>query len=341
MKQFIVVLMFLLWNQARACDICGIYMGITPYDNQSSIQYLSRYRVEHGYYGLNQSHRLFPKVMDIHSTAMSNQVYTLPTLRHGNHGGGTINAYLSSDYMIYRVEELRFKYFFHQRWELNFNLPYVHHQMKMNETISTISGIGDGSFHFAYHFIRKIESSFQFRGIAGTGVKLPTGKNYVKDEYGNKYSIMMQPGTGSTDIYGFINGIIGYKKIGLNLMYMNKFNGKNDSFERVSTSSTAYASLFIRFQIGDFYFMPSCQAYYEYTKGIIDHEVLVDNTGMNVLMLGGGLDVNYKQFTLTSSIQRTVKESEIDYNMANVGRINIGLTYNFKQSTYLLKNKKK
>jgi hypothetical protein len=89
MKQFIIVCMFLLWNEAKACDICGIYMGITPYDNQSSVQYLSRYRVEHGYYGLNQSHRLFPKVMDVHSTAMSNQVYNLPTLRHGNHGVGS------------------------------------------------------------------------------------------------------------------------------------------------------------------------------------------------------------------------------------------------------------
>ena len=32
----------------RACDICGCFMGITPYDNQSGFSLMHRYRIFNG-----------------------------------------------------------------------------------------------------------------------------------------------------------------------------------------------------------------------------------------------------------------------------------------------------
>ena len=42
-------LLLLASPAARACGICGCFMGITPYDNQSSFALMHRYHILHGY----------------------------------------------------------------------------------------------------------------------------------------------------------------------------------------------------------------------------------------------------------------------------------------------------
>ena len=44
----------------RACDICGCFMGITPYDNQSGLSLMHRYRIFNGYQALGQAPQFFP-----------------------------------------------------------------------------------------------------------------------------------------------------------------------------------------------------------------------------------------------------------------------------------------
>ena len=43
---------------ARACDACGCFLGLTPYDNQSSLTVLHRYRAYNGYG--TDTHHLMP-----------------------------------------------------------------------------------------------------------------------------------------------------------------------------------------------------------------------------------------------------------------------------------------
>lgn len=60
MKKHKLVMTCILWMSLHsiACDICGNYMGITPYDNKNSISFLHRYRVFNGYRDY-QSHSQF------------------------------------------------------------------------------------------------------------------------------------------------------------------------------------------------------------------------------------------------------------------------------------------
>jgi hypothetical protein len=50
----------LLTTVARACDICGCFMGITPYDNQNGFSLMPRYRAFNGYRSYGQQPQFFP-----------------------------------------------------------------------------------------------------------------------------------------------------------------------------------------------------------------------------------------------------------------------------------------
>ena len=50
----------LLPRAGRACDICGCFMGITPYDNQSGFSLMHRYRIFNGYQEYGQRPHVFP-----------------------------------------------------------------------------------------------------------------------------------------------------------------------------------------------------------------------------------------------------------------------------------------
>ena len=50
MKQLLTLFGVLIFNISYACDFCGSFMGITPYDNQSSITMLYRYKSYSGYF---------------------------------------------------------------------------------------------------------------------------------------------------------------------------------------------------------------------------------------------------------------------------------------------------
>ena len=58
----LLVLNWLMFSASvSACDICGNYMGVTPYDNKSSISFLHRYRVFNGYRDYQSQSHFFPQ----------------------------------------------------------------------------------------------------------------------------------------------------------------------------------------------------------------------------------------------------------------------------------------
>jgi hypothetical protein len=49
-KKYLLLAVLLASSLAsQACDICGCFMGITPYDNQSGFSLMHRYRIFNGY----------------------------------------------------------------------------------------------------------------------------------------------------------------------------------------------------------------------------------------------------------------------------------------------------
>ncbi len=125
MKKYIYAFL-LIWSAThltvQACDICGCFMGITPYDNQSNVGVLHRYRSFNGYQSLNQSRHFFPKEAGILAGGPDSE---------GN--GSYSHNGNPADFEVYRVTEFRAKYFIHQRLELNAFVPYVQNTTQYNQ----------------------------------------------------------------------------------------------------------------------------------------------------------------------------------------------------------------
>jgi len=327
-----------------ACDFCGCYMGITPYDNQSSITVLYRYKSFSGYHHTPQSHFLFPsfrKTLINTDNFISKADYSFRHGIHGNTDSLAINK-LNTDYEIYTTAEIRAKYFIHERIELNAILPYVMNQQRLNNDKTNISGIGDINLFAAYHAVQKIYTEkFQHRLIFGAGIKLPVGHYYKKNENNKRIDFILQPGTGSIDYVMYINYIFGHKKMGINLNSMYKFNGKNYYSEKIGNSTANYLNVFFKLrQDKNFKIFPSAQFYYEYSKGLFINNKLQEQTTMSILNAGLGLDMYYKNLAFNISFQLPVYEVKYESNMANTSRAMIGIGYNFNQLKYLIKSKK-
>lgn len=357
MKTIIALLFFVFVSNfsLHACDMCGCFMGITPYDNQSSFSFLYRYRSFNGYrlyQQPEQTHRFFPagitqvNAINNQSIAINEPLTSInKSYAKTEHGGGNTTTsklpeYSNKDYEKYQVYELRGKYFIHPRVELNSIVPLINNKSFTNGLKETHLGIGDITFFAAYHVIKRIDvPKMQQRLITGGGIKLPIGNYYAKDNNGFRLPFLMQSGTGSIDYFGYANYIVGYKKLGLSINTVYKLNGTNYYREKIENSTTNYANVFYKIKINKWILIPSVQFYYEYTKGLKINNELVTGTNMNVAMLGGGLDAFYKSISVSTAFQFPVYERVSDGNLGSAGKMILGLHYNFNQTKYLFKRK--
>ncbi|PWS33530.1 transporter [Pedobacter paludis] len=315
-KRKLIILVFIFMStQALACDICGCFMGITPYLNRNNISLLYRYRSFNGYNG--QPHSLFPNGGSFFIPGNSQNAPIT------NHDGNP------EDYELYRSLEIRGKYFITNRLEVNAILPYVSNSERYNGYTSSISGVGDVNFYAGYHLVQKEESNFKQQLIAGAGIKLPTGKNDFKNNEGIRYSSLMQAGTGSTDGFIYLNYLVGLGKFGASLNTSYKVNGKNNEDEGIANSTTSFLNIFYTQRIGkEVQVMPSAQFFYEYSGGEKYKGIKTGEHVMNNLMGGLGADVFYKNLALNAGIQKNILEGETDHPMSS-GKVYVGISYNF------------
>ena len=299
-------------------------MGITPYDNQSSIGLLYRYRSFNGYEGM--SHQLFP----------GNSDFFIPkdadgSVPHHHHGD-------PNDYELFRTVEIRARYFIHKRVELNAIIPYNSNSYNFHEHTTSLSGPGDVNLYGGYHLIRKLkDKGLSQRLITGAGIKLPTGKFDLKNNAGDRFLLLNQPGTGSTDAFVYLNYMIGYKKFGLSWNASYKMNGENKYNESIANSTTQFVNLFYTFPvIKNIKIVPSVQTFYEYSKGEKLNGELTGEHEMNNLMSGLGLDLFYKNIALNTGVQLNAYNGPTDH-LQSAGKVHIGVTYNFNQLYYLIK----
>lgn len=314
-KLLIVTLFLLISSNMFACDICGCFMGITPYYNRNSISVLYRYRSFNGYD--SQAHSLFPNGGKFFIPARSQDA---PITGHAGN---------EADYELYRSMEIRGKYFVNSRLEINAILPYVSNSERYNGYTSTIGGMGDANFYAGYHLVQKLDEHFKQQLIAGAGFKLPTGKNDFKNTAGIRYSSLMQGGTGSTDGFVYLNYMVGLGNLGASLNTSYKVNGKNSRQESIANSTTSFLNIFYKQRIGkDVQVMPSAQFFYEYSGGEKYNGVKTGEHVMNNLMGGVGADIFYKNVALNAGIQKNIWEAETDHPMS-AGKVYVGITYNF------------
>ena len=319
-----ILLAFLLFNiTANACDICGCFMGITPYDNQSSVSLLYRYRSFNGYGG--QKHSVFPT--GARFFPVGNQLNAPLTEHDGN----------ATDFEAYRALELRGKYFLSRRVELNAIIPYNSNSEQFNNNLSSIAGIGDVTIHAGYHLLRKLDQkTINQRLILGAGIKVPSGKSTTVNEDGDRYSTLIQTGTGSTDGFVYFNYLAGYKRSGISLTTTYKFNGENKAHESIANSTTSFLNLFYTAAFkNDVKVIPSLQFAYEYSAGEKIGDVETGEHVMNNLMTGVGVDVFVKNIGLNMAVQ-TAGWSAADDHPRPAGRVVLGVSYNLNQLYYLM-----
>ncbi len=308
-----------------ACDICGNFMGVTPYNNRNSISFLHRYRVFNGYRDYQDQSHFFPA-----------NAYRIAHAQHDTVAQRS-KIYSSKDFESYKVFELRFKYFVHKRIELNVFVPVLDNKTKTNDVYEHHTGFGDVSVNAGFHVILPNEEhAIKQKLVLGIGIKLPTGNFYAHDQHSDRLPFEMQPGTGSIDAFAYFNYIIMHEKVGVNINGNYKLNGENIYHERVHNSTTDFLSVFYKIRYRSFLFYPSAQLNYEYTKGLQVKEALQTSTAVNTLLLGPGFDIYYKSFSLNTSWQFTVMEKVDKGDLKSAGRLSIGLSYNFNR-----KNKSK
>lgn len=315
---------------ARACDICGCFMGITPYDNQSGFSLMHRYRIFNGYQDLGQSPQFRPDGARI----------AFPTSLNSDNGYEHDHKGNPTDFEAFRVVELRGKYFLSRRVELNAFLPYVMNTSQINGKQLNASGVGDVTVFAGYHLIRAIETAgVQSRLIVGGGVKLPTGNFQRTNAAGERYPLLNQVGTGTTDGFVYANYIGSYRSLGLSVNSSYRVASENKFSNSLAPSTATFASLFYRIPLGtNWQVYPSAQFFYEKTKGEMLDGQLTGEHAMNNALLGPGLDVYYKNVSLNTSIQLPVYTAATDHP-ASAGRLVVALGYSFKQTKYLLHGK--
>jgi len=314
-----------------ACDICGCFMGITPYDNQSQLAFYHRYRVFNGYRTYHQKGVFFPSgaYKEMHGGTGTNN----PT--------PILKEYSSKDFESYKVYELRAKYFIHHRIELNAIIPVNNNKSKEDTVLYEHIGLGDPTFFVGYHAIKKVDyERFQHRLIIGAGIKIPSGNYYATDANHYRLPFLMQSGTGSTDGFIYANYVFGYRKFGLSVNSTYKVNGTNYYGEHIANSSSNYLNVFYKFKVKNLIFIPSIQSYYENTNGLYFNKVVQEGTSMDCLLTGPGLDLYYKNISFSTAIQFKAYEKANPDNLNCKGRIIFGLTYNFNQRKYLLGKQK-
>lgn len=332
MKFLRITILLFFTCKTIACDLCGGFMGITPYDNQSQLMLLHRYRVFNGYRNYQETSRfLIPgayKTMHDPSSVLGDS-------------GTVINNHSSKDYESYKIIELRGKYFLHPRLEINFILPVQQIKTKYNESKNTNSGLADPTFYSGYHLIKRLNGySIKQRMIIGAGIKLPVGIFDKQNTYYQRMNLLNQNGTGSFDHFYYLNYLLSKNWFGINTNCLFKVNGTNKFNERYANSYNQIITIFAKLEINKVKIFPAVFANYEYSKGLFIDKNLVNGTNINVLLLGPSVDLSYKSFVLNTSFQFNVYERVSSQSLANAGRFVIGLTYNFVQDKFLIRNKK-
>lgn len=324
------LLLALAPGRGWACDICGCFMGITPYDNQSGVSLMHRYRSFNGYQAHGQRSRFFP--------AGARPFF--PSSLNGDDGYNHNHAADPTDFEAFRVLELRGKYFLSRRVELNAFVPYVLNTSQINGRQLNGAGLGDVTVFAGYHLLRQIETAgVQSRLIVGGGAKLPTGDFRRHNAQGQRYALLNQVGTGTTDGFVYANYIAGFHRVGLSVNGSYRRSTENAYRNSIAPSTAVFANLFYRLPLGsDWQFYPSAQFFYERTQGEMLEGYLTNAHAMDNALLGPGFDVYYKNVSLNTGFQLPVYTAATDHP-ASAGRLVVAVGYSFKQTTYWLGRK--
>lgn len=307
-----------------ACDICGNFSGITPYDNQSSLQLVHRYR-------------LFSHLNITGQPYVPTGAYRIDPTFTPQHTGTEHQTLQKGDFESFKVVELRGRIFVHRRIEAGVQASWVQSKSRLYGVFNETSGLGDVTVSIGYHLLRRLDDDFRFkqRLVLGAGVKLPTGNSSACDHQGVRKHLYFQNGTGSVDEILYLQHVLGFGKFGTSTTISAKFSGSNHYEEQLKPAFTLNGSLFWLWSKELFKCAPQIQLYGEHTKGLYVHDAYESHSGMTMLMCGAGADFFFGQFGVHTGFQLPLSEVKHDSDPSATFRAIFGLSWSFNQTEYL------
>lgn len=332
MKSFLMAVFLLCAPLViSACDLCGAYVGVLPFDNRNSFGITHRYRVFNGYATQGQQSQFFPT-----------GAYRLPA--NGNysplHGGMAQggNAMAGTDYESFKVVEGRVRYFIAPRVEVNLIVPFMNNKQNALGQKSAVFGLGDITLYSSYHLVQKqVNEVYRHRFVTGLGIKLPTGANDLRyDNDDDRLPLMIQPGTGSVDALIILSYSCAWGGWRAGVTATGKLNGRNGFHEQVLPSESGTVLIAYQYEKGNCIILPQFQVFQEYTRGVRSYDYVIPGTGMNMVMAGPGIDIVWNKFDFHLCVQAPVYQDVFEMNMKVAGRFMLGISYNLEAKKYIL-----
>lgn len=308
---------------AHACDICGSFIGVTPYDNQSG------FMIQHRYV-------LFSRLDLEGQPALPSQAYRVAPTHSVLHAGHDSAGALVGDFESFKTFDIRGKWFLHRRVELNGLLPFVMNRSRASGELSKLSGLGDAAEWIGFHVIRRTEEDFRQRLIVGFGLKFPTGNNAVKTIDGERAYLYLQPGTGSFDQTAYIQYSLSLGAWGASLNANGKRNGTNAYNEQIAPSATGNVNFFRMFKRNETVIMPQVQFSGETTPGFAVNNVHQQNSAMGLVMGGAGCDAFFGQLGVHVSALIPLTQIRSENIPGATLRVVAGISWNINQENFLI-----
>lgn len=301
-----VFVFFLLigFYPTHACDVCGCslggnYYGILPQFNKNFI-------------GLRWSQAKFYAYM--------------------NHNSPNLSPEYSYD--TYTKAELWGRFYVNKRFQVFAFVPYAYNDMNGSEQKISNRGLSDVTVMGNYILVNTGDnetSRWKHTLMIGGGVKLPTGKNNLKDN-GLLVNPNFQLGTGSLDFLANAVYTIRYQKLGFNTEAGYKMNTRNRDDYLFGNQFHASGQFFFWQNVGSFSFLPNAGVYAEQSTQHKDGNAIQTNTGGYAVLATAGLETYFKRLTAGINYKHPVKQKFNSDEIAEItskDRWMVSLTYSF------------
>lgn len=203
---------------------------------------------------------------------------------------------------------------------------------RTESTFNRSVGLGDISLLLQYAFIdpmkctgKKIKHQFKL----GTGVKTPTGKFTMTPD--GMFNTEQQMGTGSVDFLFNAIYTLRYKQFGVNVVPTYKKNLTNTQHFRFGDKIRAGFNAFYAFELNkNWTLTPTIGTAYMHDFENVYQKQKLTYTGGDYLNATAGLDIYFKQFSLSTSISPMLL-SVLNWSGEPIQRFSFetGFYYNF------------
>jgi hypothetical protein len=309
MKKASILGLFLLFQGVVfACDVCSIFEGIRPYDFNHRLGFWQRSRLHQGTLEPFQTRDLSKHLEEEES------------------------VFIGDEYReVYSSFELRGNYQINQRWSVFSLLPVVQRERTINQTLQGRStGIGDPILMLRYAPVisKKTDknSNFRHRLIGGFGLKFPLGETQ-KQYKGEVMDHDLQAGTGSYDFLAQFEYMAKYKRFGVLVNGMGRYNTTNLSgYQHGHVASLSVQHFFI---IGNEKrsVLPFVGLYAEQLTADHEDAAALNNTGGQYLFASLGMEIQFKNVSLQGTWQHIIEQEQTGVQIPVLSQVQFGLSY--------------